>query len=56
MTERHTEATKDRYFKDQFIYEPETDGYLCPKGQYLYFQGMSRGIGPIRANIASIML
>ena len=40
MTERYKEAAQGPYFKDQFLYEPETDSYLCPKGQYLHFRGL----------------
>jgi transposase len=40
MTERCQEALKDPYFKDQFLYQPETDSYLCPKGQSLHFRGL----------------
>ena len=40
MTERHKDANQGTYFKDQFLYEAETDSYLCPKGQHLHFQGL----------------
>jgi transposase len=40
MAERCQEALKDPYFKDQFLYQPETDSYLCPQGQYLHFRGL----------------
>ena len=40
IPERNKRADQDPYFKDQFIYQPETDSYLCPKGQYLHFRGL----------------
>jgi transposase len=40
MPERYKQAVQDPYFKDQFIYQPDTDSYLCPKGQYLHFRGL----------------
>jgi len=40
MPERYKEALKDPYFKDQFLYQPEIDSYLCPQGQILHFQGL----------------
>jgi len=40
MTERYKDATQGPYFKDKFLYEPETDSYLCPKGQILHFRGL----------------
>jgi transposase len=46
MTEHYAKAAKDPYFKDQFLYETETDSYLCPKGHHLSFQGLRRGKGP----------
>ena len=30
MTERYQDTTQGPYFKDQFLYEVETDSYLCP--------------------------
>ena len=32
MAERYKKALKDPYFKDQFLYDAETDSYLCPQG------------------------
>ena len=40
MTERYKDTTQGPYFKDQFLYEAETDSYLCPKGQKLHFRGL----------------
>jgi transposase len=45
MTERHQEALKEPYFKDQFIYVAATDEYICPHGHHLHFQGLRRGKG-----------
>lgn len=45
MAERHQEALKDPYFKDQFIYDTATDEYICPQSQRLHFQGLRRGRG-----------
>ena len=42
MAERYKDSLKDPYFKDQFIYNAETDSYLCPKGHYLHFRGFRR--------------
>jgi transposase len=40
MTERYKDTTQGPYFKDQFLYEAETDSYICPKGQHLHFRGL----------------
>jgi hypothetical protein len=40
MTERYKDASQGPYFKDRFLYEPETDSYLCPNGQPLHFRGL----------------
>lgn len=40
MTERYKEDLQNPYFKDQFLYQPETDSYLCPEGQTLHFRGL----------------
>jgi len=57
MTERYKDAAKGPYFKDQFRYEPESDSYLCPKGQHLHFRGLRHQkrlhSGPIRVYSAS---
>jgi len=39
MAERYQCAAKNPYFKDQFLYDAETDSYLCPKGHRLRFRG-----------------
>lgn len=39
MAERYQGAAKNPYFKDQFLYDAETDSYLCPKGHRLRFRG-----------------
>ena len=39
MAERYQGAAKKPYFKDQFLYDAETDSYLCPKGHRLRFRG-----------------
>jgi transposase len=40
MTERYIDTTPGPYFKDQFLYQPETDSYVCPEGQILHFRGL----------------
>jgi transposase len=40
MTERYKDSAQGPYFKDRFLYEPETDSFLCPKGQRLHFRGL----------------
>ena len=40
MTERYKDTAQGPYFKDRFLYEPETDSYLCPNGQPLHFRGL----------------
>lgn len=40
MTERYRGELKGRYFKDNFVYDSETDSYLCPRGQPLPFRGL----------------
>ena len=42
MSERYREAAKNPYFKDHFLYDAETDSYLCPKGYRLHFCGLRR--------------
>ena len=42
MAERYQSAIKNPYFKDQFLYDAETDSYLCPKGHRLRFCGLRR--------------
>jgi transposase len=51
MAERYGKAQKKPYFKDQFIYNPDTDSYLCPQGHYLYFKGLRRNKGDISKQI-----
>jgi IS5 family transposase len=46
MTERHRQELKDPYFKDQFLYQPEMDSYLCPQGQTLHFRGLRQNKRP----------
>jgi transposase len=45
MAERYGKTQKKPYFKDQFIYNPDTDSYLCPQGCNLHFRGMRRNKG-----------
>jgi transposase len=40
MTERYIDTTQGPYFKDRFLYQPETDSYVCPEGQILHFRGL----------------
>jgi len=40
MTERYIDMTQGPYFKDQFLYQPDTDSYVCPEGQILHFRGL----------------
>jgi hypothetical protein len=42
MAERYQGAAKNPYFKDHFLYDAETDSYLCPKGHRLRFCGLRR--------------
>ena len=42
MSERYQGAAKNPYFKDHFLYNAETDSYLCPKGHRLRFCGLRR--------------
>jgi hypothetical protein len=42
MSERYQGAAKNPYFKDHFLYDAETDSYLCPKGHWLRFCGLRR--------------
>ena len=42
MAERYQRKVKDPYFKDQFIYDAETDSYICPQGQHLPFHGLRK--------------
>jgi len=40
MKERHRGELKGPYFKDNFIYDAETDSYICHQGQRLPFRGL----------------
>ena len=42
MSERYQGAAKNPYFKDHFLYDAETDSYICPKGHWLRFCGLRR--------------
>ena len=42
MTERYHSELQGPYFKDNFVFDSETDSYICPQGQRLYFKGMRR--------------
>ena len=42
MAERYQGAAKKPYFKDQFLYDAETDSYVCPKGHRLPFRGLRK--------------
>jgi transposase len=42
MAERYQDAAKSPYFKDHFLYDAETDSYLCPNGHRLRFCGFRR--------------
>ena len=43
MTERCQEALKDPYFKDQFLYQPETDSLSLPAGTVSPFPRLAPG-------------
>lgn len=57
MTERYHSELQCPYFKDNFIFNAETDSYTCPHGHQLLFRGLchsKRGSsGPYRVNRAS---
>jgi transposase len=42
MTERYRSEYQGPYFKDNFIFDSETDSYTCPQGQRLPFRGLRR--------------
>ena len=42
MTERYHSELQGPYFKDNFIFDSETDSYLCPYGHQLIFRGLRR--------------
>jgi hypothetical protein len=51
MAERYGNAQKNPYFKDQFIYNADTDNFLCPQGHYLHYRGLRRNKGDISKQI-----
>ena len=57
MTERYQSELQGPYFKDNFIFDSETDSYICPQGQRLPFRGLRRsklpGSGSFRLYRAS---
>ena len=42
MAERYHRELRGPYFKDNFIFNSETDSYTCPQGQRLPFRGLRR--------------
>ena len=42
MAERYHRELRGPYFKDNFIFDSETDSYTCPQGQRLPFRGLCR--------------
>jgi transposase len=46
MGERYQRAVIEPYFKDQFVYDAETDSYICPHGHHLHFRGLRRSKQP----------
>ena len=40
MSERYHNELRGHYFKDNFIFDPETDSYICPQGQRLSFRSL----------------
>ena len=42
MTERYHNELRGPYFKDNFVFDSETDSYTCPRGQQLPFRGLRR--------------
>lgn len=57
MAERYQREVKDPCFKDQFIYDTDTDSYVCPHGQRLPFRSLCKspltGLQSIRLYRAS---
>ena len=47
MTERYHPGVQGPYFKDRFVYDPATDRYVCPEGQWLPFRGFRKANGRI---------
>ena len=47
MPERYHPGVRGPYFKDEFVYDPATDSYLCPQGQRLPFRGLRRNNGKV---------
>jgi len=42
MPDRQSKRSEDRFHRDAFSYDEETDTYTCPEGKVLRFQGMNR--------------
>ena len=47
MTERYHPGVQGPYFKDRFVYDPATDRYMCPEGQWLPFRGLRKANGRV---------
>ena len=47
MPERYHPGVQGPYFKDEFVYDPATDSYLCPQGQRLPLRGLRSKNGKI---------
>lgn len=45
MPERYHENLQGPYFKDRFVYNPNSDCYTCPHGQILTFRGLRQSKG-----------
>ena len=42
VAQRNHQKERNPYFKDNFIFDPETNSYICPQGQRLPFRGLRR--------------
>ena len=47
MPERYHAGVQGPYFKDRFVYDADTDSYICPQGQRLPFRGLRRNNGKV---------
>jgi len=47
MPEHYHAGVQGPYFKDRFLYDSATDGYICPQGQCFLFRGLRRNNGKI---------
>jgi transposase len=42
MAERYRSEMQGPYFKDNFVFDSQTDNYICPQGQRLPFRGLRK--------------